>query len=404
MSEKNEISQYIVTTALMGFGHLRAAHNIASFGHATVARVDREPYVGLVDKIVWDGAQNTHTHASREVDGKNKLLYNWFEGMMKIPEGDSSPSMAASRFVRAIGKLGVGRKFFTSLDSRYPTLVHTFYLPAMLSVYRKYPGRDFLLLCDTDFHRVWVPVDPKAGNLKYMVPISKSADRLISYGVRPDEIYTTGFPLPAAYTGTKDLSTLITAFNARRNRLRRDSNVPFTLMFPFSGAGAYFNLLAELVKSMTGSFIEGSLRLIVFCGDNERAFTGTKNLFISCNLEDSEYTEIIFDKDIFSSFDRFNEALKSTDLIITKPSELVFYAALGIPMAFLPPIGSHEARNREYLIENGCAVDLPDISEFSRWLDENRKNEKLLSLAEEGYRSLPRMGASQIHELVTGSK
>ncbi len=404
MSEKNETSRYIVTTALMGFGHLRAAHNIASFGHATVARVDREPYVGLVDRIVWDGAQNTHTHASREVDGKNKLLYNWFEGIMKIPEGDSPPSMTASRFVRTLGKLGVGRKFFNSLDRRSPTLVHTFYLPAMLSFYRKYPGRNFLLLCDTDFHRVWVPVDPKAGNLNYMVPVSKSADRLISYGVQPDKIHITGFPLPAAYTGEKDKSALVTAFDARRSRLRRDSNVPLTLMFPFSGAGAYFNLLAELVTSIAGSIKEGSLRLIVFCGDNERAFAGAKDLFNSYNIEDSEYTEIIFGKDIFSSFDRFNEALKSTDLIITKPSELVFYAALGMPMIFLPPIGSHEARNREYLIENGCAVDLPDVSQFPGWLGENRKNEKLLNLAEEGYRSLPRKGVSEIHELVTASK
>ena len=404
MSEKIETSRYIITTALMGFGHLRAAHNIASYGHATVARVDREPYVGLVDKIVWNGAQNAHTHASREADAKNKLLYGWFEGIMNIPEGNSPPSMAASRFVHTLGEFGVGRVFFNSLDSQYPTLVHTFYLHAMLSVYRKYPGRNFLLLCDTDFHRVWVPVDPKAGNIEYMVPISKSADRLISYGVPPGKIHVTGFPLPVADTGGKDLSTLSTPLNARRNRLRRDSNVPLTVMFPFSGAGAYSNMLAELVKSMVGTIKEGSLRLIVSCGDNERALAGAENLFKHYNLEDSEYTEIIFNKNIFRSFDRFNESLRFTDLIITKPSELVFYAALGIPMVFLPPIGAHEARNREYLIDNGCAVDLPDISEFPRWLEENRVNERLLSLAEEGNRNLPKTGVFEIDELVTGGK
>jgi hypothetical protein len=404
MSQKVETSKYIITTALMGFGHMRAAHNIAGYGHAAVVRVDREPYVGRVDKIIWNGAQGTHTQASREADGKNKLLYNWFEGILRIPEGNTPPSMAASKFVHVLDKFGMGRPFFDSLDGQVPSLLHTFYLHAMFSVYRKYPGKNFLLLCDTDFHRVWVPVDPKAGNIEYMVPISKSADRLVSYGVRPERIHVTGFPLPVADTGAKDMHTLVSALDARKGRLRRDSKAPLSIMFPFSGSGAYFNAFEELVKSMFGQIKDGSLRLVVSCGDNDKVFADVERLFNRYGLYDSEQVQIIFDEDIFHSFDLFNEALKSTDLVITKPSEMVFYAALGIPMLFLPPIGAHEAGNREYLIDNGCAVDLPEISGFPKWLAENRTNERLLSLAEMGYRNLPKTGAFDIHELVVGGE
>lgn len=404
MSADMADGKYIVTSALMGFGHLRAAHNISSYSHAPVVRVDRKPYVRGVDRFVWNGAQRIHTYASRDAESRNRFLYNWYENLMQLPHDDRDPSLTESRFILFLEKLGMGKSFFDSLDARCPALLHTFYLHAMISVYRRYPGRNYLLLCDTDFHRVWAPINPGNRNLEYMVPVPKSADRLISYGVPPGRIHVTGFPLPTANTGSRDLGTLISDFEVRKKRLRRDSSLPLTVMFPFSGAGAYSNVLAELVKALLDHLREGSLRLIVSCGDNEDALKNAENLFVNYGLDESEFTEIMFDRDLFASFDRFNMALKSADLIITKPSEMVFYAALGIPMVFLPPIGAHEARNREYLIDNGCAVDIGNPSDFPRWLEDNRRNEKLLELAEMGYRNLPRTGTFEIDELVDGEK
>lgn len=403
MSVNLKNSDYIITSALMGFGHLRAAHNISGCGGRPIVRVDREPYVNSFDKFIWNGTQRTHTYASRDAESRNKLLYNWFEGVMKISDGDRPPSMAGSKFVHILHRLGMGRKFFESLDGKLPALVHTFYVHAMLSVYRKYPGRNYLLLCDTDFHRVWAPVNPEAPNIEYMVPIKRSADRLVSYGVPAGRIHVTGFPLPAASTGSRQLEVLKSVFETRRKRLKRNSDAPLTVMFPFSGAGAYSNVLAELVKSMLDHLREGSLRLIVSCGDNEHALGNAENLLVNYGLEESEYTEIIFDRDLFESFDKFNRALESTDVIITKPSEMVFYAGLGIPMVFLPPIGEHEARNREFLIENRCAVDIGNVSAFPRWLEESRKSEKLLELAGMGFNNVSKTGSFEIDELVSGN-
>lgn len=404
MSADKSDDKYIITSALMGFGHLRAAHNISSYSHAPAVRVDRKPYVSAMDEFVWSGAQRIHTYASRDAESRSRFFYNWFEDVMQLPEDHEAPSMTASRFILFLEKLGMGRPFFESLGGRYPSLLHTFYLHAMISEYRRYPGKNYLLLCDTDFHRVWAPVNSAAGNIEYMVPIPESADRLISYGAPPGKIHVTGFPLPPANIGSRDLGTLISDFEVRKKRLRRDSSVPLTVMFPFSGAGAYSNVLAELVKALLDHLREGSLRLIVSCGDNEHALRNAENLLVNYGLEESEFTEIMFDRDLFVSFDRFNMALKSTDLIITKPGEMVFYAGLGIPMVFLPPIGAHEARNRQYLIENGCAVDIGNPSDFPRWLEDNRRNGKLLELAEMGYRNLPKTGTFDIDELVSGRK
>lgn len=386
----------------MGFGHLRAAHNIAGYSHSPIVRVDREPNVRAMDRFVWNGTQRIHTYASRDAESRNRLLYDWFENLMRLPDDHRAPTLTETRFVFLLNKLGVGEKFFRSLDPGYPTLVHTFYLHALLSVYRHYPGRSYLLLCDVEFHRVWVPLDPRERSLEYLVPAPQSADRLMSYGVPHEQIHVTGFPLPVVSTGQRDLAILESNLEIRRRRLRRDSTVPMTIMFPFSGAGAYSNVLAELVKSLLDHLREGSVRLIVACGNNQHALRSAENIFMNYGLEESEFTEIMFDENLFTSFDRFDSALKSADLIITKPGELVFYAGLGIPMVFLPPIGGHEAKNREYLLENRCAVDMGVVSEFPQWLEESRRSERLLELAEMGYRNLPKTGTFDIDEIVKG--
>lgn len=403
MQEHFSGSKYLVTSALMGFGHLRAAHNIASYSKTPVLRVDKDPYVNLIDKFIWRLAQYTHSYASRDTESRSKFLYRRFEKLMEIPDDHRSPSLRGAKFVRRLQKLGAGKKVFNSFDGASPTLLHTFYLPAMLSVYYKYTGGNFLLLCDTDFHRVWVPLKPEKRNLKYCVPMVKSADTLISYGVSKDKIYVTGFPLPVANTGGRDLRQLAIDFEVRKKRLRHDSSLPLTIMFPFSGAGAYSNVLADLVKSILDELKEGSLRLIVSCGDNDHALKNAENLFTNYGIDELEFAEIMYDKDIFASFDKFDSALKATDVMITKPSEMVFYAALGIPLLFLPPIGAHEAKNRDYLFGNRCAVNMVPPSDFPRWLEKRRRNGTLVELAENGHRNLPQTGTFEIDELVAGT-
>ncbi len=388
----------------MGFGHLRAAHNISSYGRSPVLRVDMPPYTNRVDNFLWKGSQTIHTHASRDKEGSDRLLYDWFESLMKLPENGTPQSLAPSKFISTMRKLGAGEKLFSIVKEKSPALLHTFYLPAMLLAYRDYRGENYLILCDTDFHRVWVPLEPRKYELKYCVPIASSADRLVSYGVDWKKIFVTGFPLPAAITGGRDLRVLERGFNARKTRLESNSNMPLTIMFPFSGAGAYSNVLADLVSSIILDLKEGGLRLIVSCGNNEHALQKAENIFVNYGLEDLENAEIMFDEDIFRSFDEFNEALKLADVIITKPSEMVFYAALGIPLIFLPPIGAHEERNRDYLFENGCAVNMVPPPDFPRWIYRSRMNGLLMEMAENGFTKLPKTGSVVIDELVGGSK
>ncbi len=400
MVQESTNGKYLITTAYMGFGHLRAAHNLGALGNGPILRVDRNPFLKARDRLVWTATQYVHTTASQDVEGRNKVLFRWFEGIMELPDDHTPPSVKGAEFIQTLSKLGVGKKLAGMLGNRSSAIVHTFYLPAMLSLYHGFTGKNFLLLCDSDFHRVWVPVDAAGSSLYYLVPTAHSADRLVSYGVNSKKIFVTGFPLPFSGRNDDGSQKLREAVDARSKRVGPASNVPITVMFPFSGAGAYSNVLSKIISSLADNLREGSIRLVVSCGNNIHAFAKTRKILSGSGIDRQESIRVIFNPDLFSSFDEFNSALEQTDVVVTKPGELVFYAALGLPMLLLRPIGGHEAGNREYLKKNNCAMDLASPEKLQDWLRESRTSGKLLELTQNGYNNLPRNGAAEIDQVV----
>ena len=109
---------------------------------------------------------------------------------------------------------------------------------------------------------------------------------------------------------------------------------------------------------------------------------------------------ILYSPDVLEAFALFNRALRESDLLITKPGELVFYAALGIPQVLLPPVGKHEFKNRAYLIENSAALDLPGAESAGAWLLAQRANGAWRRAAESAFARLPKLGTFAINEIV----
>ncbi len=80
--------------------------------------------------------------------------------------------------------------------------------------------------------------------------------------------------------------------------------------------------------------------------------------------------EILHATDWEDYFRRFEACLSDTDLLWTKPSELVFYAALGLPLLLAPPVGRQEHSNRDWLLSHGAALDAGDPATFGRRFEE----------------------------------
>ena len=200
---------FYITTVLMGYGHLRAADNVAGLGRGRLVRVDRPPFASLPDIWVWKSSQDLYHVLSRTVETRLRFLFRVLERIEDIPDDSKRASMEYSVLMRALVRTGVGRGLrqlgAPAGNGTCPPRLHTFFLPGLACVYNRVPGKNYQLLCDADFHRVWAPIKPNDGDVTYLVPTAAGADRLISYGVAHERIVVTGFPLPVANTGGKDL-------------------------------------------------------------------------------------------------------------------------------------------------------------------------------------------------------
>lgn len=397
LDKMGEIKRYVITTGYMGYGHLRAAHNLSMLADAPVIKADLFPYAGMIDLMLWRFAQYIQSISTRNAESNSRIIFSLFEKALEIPEDFQAQLTTGQKLLKTLSTFGLGRRL-ASLLSIEESVVHTFYLPALESVYHKIRGKNYIVICDVDFHPVWVPLPPFTNLLTYFVPAKKSADRLISYGVSFDKIIITGFPLPSW-----NVRNSYEQFADRKKRISANSSCRLTLMYPFSGAGAYQKYFSQFVKAIASDLLSGDIKLVVFAGSNQGAFNEAKRVCRHNGLESSHSVQLLYNPDLFTAFSEFNAALREVDLLITKPSELVFYSGLGIPLFMLPPIGAHEAKNRLYILENECGMDMVDINKFIKVIKEFKSSGRLIDLAENGYEKIPRDGSEMINDYVLSS-
>jgi hypothetical protein len=110
--------------------------------------------------------------------------------------------------------------------------------------------------------------------------------------------------------------------------------------------------------------------------------------------------EIIYDPDKFNYFKKFDQALIKSDILWTKPSELSFYAGLGLPIIMSPALGSQERSNREWLQLLGAGFDQKDPRYTSEWLFDLLKSGCLAQAAMNGFLRIPQDSVSRIKDIV----
>jgi hypothetical protein len=178
--------------------------------------------------------------------------------------------------------------------------------------------------------------------------------RLKAYGVPDDRIFLTGFPLPLELLGGPELPTLKADLGQRLFHLdphrkfwqRHGVNVEhhlgaenctirsdrvLTITYSIGGAGAMKEIGARIARSLKDQIFSGQVRLILAAGTKPAVITYYEALCRDIGAP-PEGIRVISAPSAEEYFVRFNEALRTTDILWTKPSELSFYAALGIPI------------------------------------------------------------------------
>jgi hypothetical protein len=271
-------------------------------------------------------------------------------------------------------------------------------------------------------NRVWAPAEAERTPIRYAVPSARAARRMRAFGVPADRVHRTGFPLPEALLGPDD-ATARRRLAARLARLDprgawlaeapsacrilrasaepADVRGPLRLAFAIGGAGAQRNVARDLVRSLREPLERGQVRLVLVAGvreDTERA--------LAAHARDAGFdpdaggpVTVLRAPDVPRYFERFHALLGQVDVLWTKPSEITFFAATGLPLVLAPPIGVQERANRAWALGRDAALD-GDAREAGRFLRRALDDGSLARVAWHGFTRLPRHGTRRILELL----
>ena len=148
------------------------------------------------------------------------------------------------------------------------------------------------------------------------------------------------------------------------------ANHPLTLTFAVGGAGAQNALALEVLSSLRSRISNKEIRMILVAGVRLDVLAQFKAAIKEQGLEGLLGTgvDVLYRETKEEYFEAFSATLRTTDILWTKPSELSFYTALGIPIIMAPSIGSQEDFNRVWLKTVGAGITQDDPRYTDEWL------------------------------------
>jgi hypothetical protein len=180
---------------------------------------------------------------------------------------------------------------------------------------------------------------------------------------------------------------------------------PPLVTFAVGGAGAQAELARAFLPGFRRPLEEGRLRLALVAGVRPEVEARFRDAIQAARLEGllGRGLELLRAPYFAEYYRQFNALLSRTDVLWTKPSELTFYAALGLPIVCAPPVGVHERYNRRWLRESGAGLRQRDPRVAADWLSDWLSDGLLASAAWAGYMRLPKFGLYRIIEAVTAA-
>jgi hypothetical protein len=414
----------------MGYGHLRAAHALADVLGTEVLELDRPPLGSPAEQRRWGWVRASYELVSRgsELPYVGRPLRAVLDTITFIPElsgarNQSKPTLAVTT-LEALARRGLGKTMMDHLHRENATLVTTFYAPAVIADYHGYP-RAVCVVTDTDINRAWVSRHALHSAVHYCVPSERVVRRLRAFGVPAGFIHLTGFPLPPELLGGPDLLQLKGNLARRLVRLdpkgvfreqsrhkldhflgplpSEEAGCPPLLTFAVGGAGAQLSIARQFLPSLRRPLEQRRIRLALVSGVRREAAERLERWVREAGLEShlGSGVQILWGVDFSAYYRRFNALLADTDILWTKPSELTFYGALGIPLVFSRPVGAHERANRRWALHRGAGFKQESPHFAWEWLREWLNEGTLAGAAWSGYVRLPKFGTYRIAEVVT---
>lgn len=417
----------------MGLGHQRAAYPLRKLAYRGIINANNYPGMPARDRVLWRRSRLFYEFVSRfkHVPFLGNPLFELYDTLQAIPpfypKRDLSRATTQVReIMRIIEHAHWGEHLIARLAKKKLPIVSTFFVPALMAEYYKYPGEIYCLATDTDISRAWVSANPGVSRIKYFAPTHRVADRLHLYGVPRQNIFLTGFPLPVENTGGVDLRLLrhdvrdrLANLDPKRiyfkrhrqillehlgyGRLPRVSPHPLMLTFAVGGAGAQRDIAVTALESLAERIRRHDISYTLIAGIHNDISTYFRSAVRRLGLlkELGKHIHIVFSNSKEDYFHKFNRVLRHTDILWSKPSELSFYTALGVPLIIAPPIGSQEVFNKRWVESVGSGVFQEDPRYTHEWLFDWLDSGWLAEAAMEGFLEAPKFGTYNINTIIS---
>jgi hypothetical protein len=298
-------------------------------------------------------------------------------------------------------------------------VLSTFYAPAIALNLFSIPN-NFCFVTDSDINRVWAAKDAANSSIIYFVASNRAALRLKKYGVPEKNIFFTGYPFnrnifnneTVRISLAKRLKILDPKGNFAKNFLELANKIlgfdfreiqrndALSISFAVGGAGAQKELAKKIIKSFRKEIQDGLVKINLIAGTRLEVKEYFENLIRQENLGNN-HIKVIYCDNKLDYFEIFDKTILETDILWTKPSELSFYSALGLPLILSSSIGSQERANKKWLRdEMGIAFPQYKPSLASEWIKDFLDSGRLAEVAFLGYLKQNVDGYDRILEII----
>jgi hypothetical protein len=416
-----------VVAADMGYGHQRAVYPLKDIAEDGIITVGSSEAVSKSEQKLWKRLLNAYEFFSRAkgVPVIGPPVFSMLDSLMRIPSFYPMRNLSNTTFqvdlLESLIEKGLCKGMLEKTSTKNIPIITSFYASA-IAADKKGFNKVYCIICDADINRVWVAKGPWESRVEYFAPCGKAAQRLRAYGVPDERIHLTGFPLPVELLGDDNLSVLkrdlaqrlfyldpkgkfwarhgrnVEYFLGKENCVFRNDR-KLTVTYAVGGAGAQKEIGRQIAQSLNEKLRAGEIRLNLVAGiraEVNEYFNTIKNEIDP----DSGSIKIIYSESLHEYFDLFNSVLHETDILWTKPSELSFYSALGIPIVLSPIIGSQEKFNRKWLREIQAAMKQENPDYTDQWLYDLLNRGTLAESAWDGFLKARKLGTFKIKQVL----
>ncbi len=327
----------LILSASVGAGHLRAAEAL----ELAMKELDPQATVENIDVLQFTNAVFRRVYSQAYLDLANKLphVLGYFYDLL---DRKPSPRHKSDTLRRLVQRMNLGR-FLKFLGSQsWDVVVNTHFLSAeiiaALKRKKKFHAPQITTVTDFEAHRLWV----NAPCEHYFTATDEAARHLQSWGVPGESISVTGIPIHPAFSRAPDRDEC-----RAKHGLGSDRPIVLQLSGGF-GVGPIEKIFRAILD------VEVPLEVVVVSGRNAKLKAGLERIA----PPDRHRAHVLgFTTEI-------HELMAAADIVVSKPGGLTTSEVLasGAAMAIINPIPGQESRNSDFLLENGAAIKLNNLS------------------------------------------